>query len=557
MIYCYFPDVVVSSCPQISCSNSPLQWLCVVLQLQQLHLSKDAAAQLHSFQIVSNFQKTLFSCFLKISFCCQLKFYNQGATLLSLPIPAAELSFDVPECRWSALNTFFCFFNNTFNNVSSCFIIYFSILVISMAANPVKDASIFLRNQLKANYVILPEVSPRVSIERYFLLCERLYKQAYQYYQNKNIQLVNAYIDFQKFLILILDRIPKHPQYKLINVKANVAALSAHDRKLVEYKNWVEGMKVKAMLILEEIVGIMDKTEYEKQQTTIEQSLEDEFDNIPISTTIPPPELSSRPLSVSFSTRSITQIQNMFPNFPSVPIPERTDEQRRQDEREEDEEEATSLPRVPDGFSQVHAFPPSAPMDISSSSRFPEESNKTGGMSSVTKTPAQDEEEEEDDDDEQRQLESLSQSMRTVTTISNNESPMEMSSRDRMDLLSQDESPAPPLPLGSSSAQSSTLDILKSAPQGDLALPPVQPLQRLPSGALPVTVIAMTTPTNHTTITGTLPIVGGGVENAGRGHYNLRGSATTTHVVSNTLIKHLSREDIAIAKYLLATNTAR
>jgi hypothetical protein len=419
-----------------------------------------------------------------------------------------------------------------------------------MAANPVKDASVFLRNQLKANYVILPDVSPRVSIERYFVLCERLYKQAYQYYQNKNIQLVNAYIDFQKFLILILDRIPKHPQYKLINVKANAAALSAHDRKLVEYKSWIEGMKVKAMLILEEIVGIMDKTEYEKQQTTIEQSLEDEFDNIPISTTIPPPELSSRPLSMSFSTRSITQIQNMFPNFPSLPIPERTDEERRQDEREEDEEDATSLPRVPDGFLQAHAFPPSAPMDISSSSRFPEESNKTAGAISVTHTPAQDDEEE---DDEQRQLESLSQSMRTVTTISNNDSPMEMSSRDRMDLLSQDESPAPPL----SSAQSSKLDILKSAPQGDLALPPVQPLQRLPSGALPVTVIAMTTPTNHTTVTGTVPIVGGGVENAGRGHYNLRGSATTTHVVSNTLIKHLSREDIAIAKYLLATNTAR
>ena len=62
-----------------------------------------------------------------------------------------------------------------------------------------KDASIYLRNQLKANYVTLPQVSPRIPIKRYFELAERLNKQAYQYYLKKETQYINAYIDYHHY----------------------------------------------------------------------------------------------------------------------------------------------------------------------------------------------------------------------------------------------------------------------------------------------------------------------------------------------------------------------
>jgi hypothetical protein len=157
----------------------------------------------------------------------------------------------------------------------------------SSSSLEIKDASVYLRNQLKSNYVIIPEISPRIPIERYFILATRLYDQAYTYYKQKDKQLINAYIDYQKFLLLILDRIPKHPQYKAINVSKLQVSLSAsssptvkEEKKLIEYKQWIEKMKLPSVTILEELVNMMDFLEYQKQKALSEEVLESNFDEI-------------------------------------------------------------------------------------------------------------------------------------------------------------------------------------------------------------------------------------------------------------------------------------
>lgn len=165
-----------------------------------------------------------------------------------------------------------------------------------------KDASIYLRNQLKANYVTLPQVSPRIPIKRYFELAERLYKQAYQYYLKKETQYINAYIDYQKFLLLTLDRIPKHPQYNLINTstKSN-PNLKNEDKKLIEYKIWLEGIRGTAFKTLEEVVRLMDKIEYDRHQALAIDTLEAEFDDVDINSAGVAPPSSSSALSPNVS----------------------------------------------------------------------------------------------------------------------------------------------------------------------------------------------------------------------------------------------------------------
>ena len=154
-----------------------------------------------------------------------------------------------------------------------------------------KDASIYLRNQLKANYVTLPQVSHRIPIERYFTLAERLYEQAIQYYQKKDSQYINAYIDYQKFLLLTLDRIPKHQQYKLINTNSNGNGRPA-EVALIKSKIWLEKVRIEALRSLEEIVKVMDKVEYQRQQSLKLDALEAEFDDIDISSAGKAPEPS-------------------------------------------------------------------------------------------------------------------------------------------------------------------------------------------------------------------------------------------------------------------------
>lgn len=166
-----------------------------------------------------------------------------------------------------------------------------------------KDASIYLRNQLKANYVTLPQVSPRIPIKRYFELAERLYKQAYQYYLKKETQYINAYIDYQKFLLLTLDRIPKHPQYNLINTSAKSNPnLKNEDKKLIEYKIWLEGIRGTAFKTLEEVVRLMDKIEYDRHQALAIDTLEAEFDDVDINSAgVAPPSSSALSPTVSDS----------------------------------------------------------------------------------------------------------------------------------------------------------------------------------------------------------------------------------------------------------------
>jgi hypothetical protein len=198
-----------------------------------------------------------------------------------------------------------------------------------------KDASIYLRNQLKSNYVIIPEISPRIPIERYFIMATRLYDQAYTYYKQKDKQLINAYIDYQKFLLLILDRIPKHPQYKTIIVGKLPASLSPatmkEEKRLIEYKQWIEKMKLPSITILEELVKMMDLLEYQKQKVLSEEALEATFDEIEAKEEVEEEEAETNgqdktdataPVEKR-STLSITEIRNslVYLSTPSYSLP--------------------------------------------------------------------------------------------------------------------------------------------------------------------------------------------------------------------------------------------
>jgi hypothetical protein len=198
----------------------------------------------------------------------------------------------------------------------------------------IKDASIYLRNQLKSNYVIIPEISPRIPIERYFIMATRLFDQAYTYYKQKDKHLINAYIDYQKFLLLILDRIPKHPQYKTINAgkpPASSPATMKEEKKLVEYKQWIEKMKLPSITILEELVKMMDLLEYQKQKDLSEEALEATFDEIEAKEEVEEEEAgtngqdktdSTAPVEKR-STLSITEIRNslVYLSTPSYSLP--------------------------------------------------------------------------------------------------------------------------------------------------------------------------------------------------------------------------------------------
>jgi hypothetical protein len=199
----------------------------------------------------------------------------------------------------------------------------------------IKDASIYLRNQLKSNYVIIPEISPRIPIERYFIMATRLHDQAYSYYRQKDKQLINAYIDYQKFLLLILDRIPKHPQYKTIivgNLPASLPpATMKEEKRLIEYKQWIEKMKLPSITILEELVKMMDLLEYQKQKVLSEEALEATFDEIEAKEEVEEEEAetngqdktdSTAPLEKR-STLSITEIRNslVYLSTPSYSLP--------------------------------------------------------------------------------------------------------------------------------------------------------------------------------------------------------------------------------------------
>jgi len=80
------------------------------------------------------------------------------------------------------------------------------------------NSSINLRQHLKKYYVIVPPVTKTVPLSRYIALCRLLFDSAAAKYKNKDLSSCRAaYVDFFKFQILALERIPFHPDYPSID----------------------------------------------------------------------------------------------------------------------------------------------------------------------------------------------------------------------------------------------------------------------------------------------------------------------------------------------------
>jgi hypothetical protein len=182
--------------------------------------------------------------------------------------------------------------------------------ILTNTTSSYKDASKYLRNQLNLQYVIVPKICDRVDLERYFILAKRSYEQAVASLRQHPDQLYLAYIDFKKFLVLSVERIPTHPNYKTIQSKG--------DHKLIEYKKWMEDTRVKALSDLEGIVNCMDQTEYAKHAKFDDAFLEEQFEEECVIGTSNNPSSSSTLSATDTSNQSgLYSIDNFLVHAPA------------------------------------------------------------------------------------------------------------------------------------------------------------------------------------------------------------------------------------------------
>eukprot|EP01038_Epipyxis_sp_PR26KG_P016430 gene16430-22402_t len=121
------------------------------------------------------------------------------------------------------------------------------------------------RQLLKQNYVIVPDVSPIVSIQKYLQLTQTLFQQAVKFYSN--CEYASAYIDFQKILALMVNIKKKHHSYNDY-IKSNKSGKTELDRIIINTKPY-----------LEETVRQMDREEDERISQRLDAALMEAFDD--------------------------------------------------------------------------------------------------------------------------------------------------------------------------------------------------------------------------------------------------------------------------------------
>jgi hypothetical protein len=121
---------------------------------------------------------------------------------------------------------------------------------MTLSTNTPSNSSKPLRDQLKATYVLVPEVNDRVLLSKYVDLAKNLFAAA-QDAETKN-EAVNTYINFQKLLVLLLDRLPHHAQYRQLT--------SDHP-----IRKWIKDIAKVSLVALENVCRQMDTEEDERQ----------------------------------------------------------------------------------------------------------------------------------------------------------------------------------------------------------------------------------------------------------------------------------------------------
>eukprot|EP01035_Chromulina_nebulosa_P030744 gene30744-40891_t len=157
-----------------------------------------------------------------------------------------------------------------------------------MSKRKSSNSSWELRQHLKQYFVIVPPLMKTVSLSRYTALCKILFNNALEkhnkYDSSRDISSYrSAYVDFYKFQIIALERIPSHPDYKGIDPAT---------------KEWMSKSVEAAMKYLEDIVVRLDEDEDKNQLLLKEQALIDEFDSDPSSENVPVVVQSSTPSNI-------------------------------------------------------------------------------------------------------------------------------------------------------------------------------------------------------------------------------------------------------------------
>ena len=87
-----------------------------------------------------------------------------------------------------------------------------------MSHRKLSNSSRKLRDHLKQHFAIVPPLVKTVPLTRYIALCKIVYENALDKYKKNSCRDISAcrsaYVDFYKFQILALERIPSHADYK-------------------------------------------------------------------------------------------------------------------------------------------------------------------------------------------------------------------------------------------------------------------------------------------------------------------------------------------------------
>lgn len=126
------------------------------------------------------------------------------------------------------------------------------------------DSSLQLRNHLKKNFVIIPDITDKVSLTSYIGLARNLYNGALAAQQNGNFR--RAYIDLYKFQKLTLVKIPTHRDFQ------------SNSHKLYTDRKWLDKVKLPAMQNLEQVVEELDREEDIRLTHIRELEMIDEFE---------------------------------------------------------------------------------------------------------------------------------------------------------------------------------------------------------------------------------------------------------------------------------------
>ena len=128
------------------------------------------------------------------------------------------------------------------------------------------DSSASLREQLKRNYVVTPEITPKISFFNYMNFARNMYYSAIDALKKRPPNLEICYVELHKFIFFAAQKLPEHPQY------------SSQVPKARDCRGWVKQALPSALAMLEDVVARLDAEEDFRLRHQVDLQLIDAFD---------------------------------------------------------------------------------------------------------------------------------------------------------------------------------------------------------------------------------------------------------------------------------------